>query len=841
MNLRWLFKMAWRDSRRNKKRLLLFMSSIVLGIGALVAINAFGENLSLQINTEAKELLGADLEVKDRTPIPEEIYQLFDSLGFELAREINFASMVYFPKDGGTRLVNVRALDPGFPFYGTIQTNPEGRAGGFAAGQHALVDQTLLLQFDAEPGEDVRVGEVTFKIAGGVVKVPGQSAITTTVAPPVFIPLSLIDATGLMQKGSRFNYLLYAKYPAGFDNKLFEEVIKPRLDKTELQYDDVSERKDEVGEAYGDLTGFLNLTAFVALLLGCLGVAGSVHIYMKEKVQSVAIMRCLGASGKQAMGIYVIQIILMGVVGSSIGALLGTTIQYYLPTLFNDFLPFEVDLAIGWMSIFQGIALGVVASLLFSLFPLLRIRRISPLKAIRASFEKSEKDRLPYLVFAGILLFVAVFSYVQLGNFVRAMVFTAGLILALAILAGAAQLIIWLVRRFFPVRGSFILRQSLANLYRPNNQTLILVITIGLGTALITTLLLSKDLLVDKVKFTSAPESRPNMVLFDIQTDQLEGLDSLTSSFDLPLMGEVPIVTMRLHSLRGNSVESLRADTTSGMRSWVLNREYRVTYRDSMTDSEKLLDGKWMGIQENADDSIFISVEEGLAEDMQAGLGDEIVFNVQGALLTTYIGSIRKIDWQRMQTNFLVVFPEGILEKAPKFHVLLTRFDSTQQSADYQRAVVQQYPNVSIIDLDLILTTVDAVLGKVSFVIQFMAFFSIITGVLVLIGSVIISKFQRVQESVLLRTLGANRKQILLINTFEYFLLGSIAALTGILIALIAGSLLAYFSFNTVLRPDWVVVIISYLAITILTVGVGMSNSRDIIRKPPLEILRREG
>src|SRR5690554_2451076 len=209
MNISWLLKMAWRDSRTNKGRLMLFMSSIVLGIGALVAINSFGTNLRSQIENEAKELLGADLEVSSRTPITDEVRQRFDSLNFRLSEEISFASMAYFPETDGTRLVNVRAVEEEFPFYGKIITKPENGNAGFTQDHNALVDQTLMLQFDADRGDTIKIGDVNFKIAAAILKVPGQSAITTTVAPPVFIPLSSMSETGLLQLGSRMIYKIY--------------------------------------------------------------------------------------------------------------------------------------------------------------------------------------------------------------------------------------------------------------------------------------------------------------------------------------------------------------------------------------------------------------------------------------------------------------------------------------------------------------------------------------------------------------------------------------------------------------------------------------------------------
>lgn len=838
--MKWLMQMAWRDGRKNKGRLLLFMSSIILGIAALVAINSFGENLSSQVNDEAKALLSADLEVESKKPITKELIQFFDSLGFQTTTEINFGSMVLFTKTGGTRLVNIRAVGNEFPFYGNLLTEPVNASSEFSQSQKALVDKTLMLQFGAVAGDKIKIGELTFEISGKVMKVPGQSGIAGSVAPPVFIPVQYIEATNLVQRGSRINYSLYVKYADDFNEADFEKIIKPRLDKEEFRYEDVAKRKEQVGNAYADMTGFLNLTAFVALLLGCIGVASSVHIYIKEKIKAVAILRCLGASGNQSMGIYLVQVFIMGLTGSLIGAAAGGVIQYYLPAVFSEFLPFDVQVFLSWKSIMQGIATGVTAAMLFALFPLIQIRNVSPLKALRASFENTVKERWHYLLYILVVIFVIVFSYLQLDTWKRALIFSTAIFIAFGILTLFAQLIIWSVRKFIPAGSSFIFRQGLSNLYRPNNQTLILVVTIGLGTILISTLLMSQQLLLDKLNFSSTG-SRPNLVVFDIQDNDLESIKSTTLDNKMPVIGTVPIVTMKLQSVKGRLIPELKNDTTSGISKWVLDREYRVTYRDSIIDSEQLASGKWVGKVDDPSDTIFISLSENLATDMNVRLGDAVIFNVQGALIKTIVGSTRKIDFQRVQPNFMVVFPAGVLEQAPKFHVLLTRFLSAEQSAQYQQALVMKFPNVSIIDLNLILQTVDDVLKKVSFIIRFMALFSIITGILVLIGSVIISKYQRIRESVLLRTMGAERGQILGINALEYFILGSLASLTGIVISIGLNMALAQYSFKTVLTPDFLPLLICYLAITLTTVVIGLLNSREVVNKPPLEILRNEG
>jgi putative ABC transport system permease protein len=309
-------------------------------------------------------------------------------------------------------------------------------------------------------------------------------------------------------------------------------------------------------------------------------------------------------------------------------------------------------------------------------------------------------------------------------------------------------------------------------------------------------------------------------------------------SHHLPVLQNVPLVTMRLSEINGRTVEAIQKDTSSKMPDWALTREYRVTYRDSLISSEKLTAGK-PPYQTNG--NVYISVEKGYLDRMKLKLGDKLTFNVQGLIVPTIVGGTREVDWNRIQTNFLIVFPKGVLEAAPQFHVLMTRVGDTQQSASFQRDLVTHFPNVSAIDLGLILQTIDEVLEKVSFVIRFMALFSIITGLLVLSSSVIISKYQRIQESVLLRTLGANRRQILLITLIEYLFLGMLAASSGIVLSLGGTWALAYFVFEVPFSPNFAPLLAVISIVTSLTIIIGLLNSRGVLVRPPLEVLRAEG
>ncbi|KQS34097.1 ABC transporter permease [Dyadobacter sp. Leaf189] len=841
LNISWLLQMAWRDSRKNRSRLVLFISSIILGIAALVAIYALGDNLKENIDNQAATLIGADLALYGNRAVEGKAKELVDSLGKIRSEERSFASMVYFTKSGGNRLAQVKALSGAFPYYGKFETVPVTAEKTFRTRREALVDQTLMLQYNAKVGDSVRIGEVTFAIAGILEKAPGATGITSSVAPTVYIPMQYLGETGLMQKGSRVAYRYYFRFAPGTDVEKLVKNLEPRFEKFDLDHNTVQQQKEDTGRSFRDLTRFLALVGFVALLLGCIGVASAIHIYIREKLKSIAILRCLGVKASQAFLIYLIQILGIGIIGSVIGAALGTAIQQFLPVVIKDLLPFELTTAISWTAIAQGLAIGILISVLFALPPLLSIRSVSPLNVLRVSLDpvKLERDPVTWLLYLLIVLFIFGFSFLQMRTWVEALAFTASILGSFLVLYGMALLLTWLVRRFFPVSWSYLWRQGLANLYRPNNQTTILIVSIGLGTTLICTLFFVQSILLERVKLSTSG-NQPNIVLFDIQGHQKEGVLAIAKAQRVPVNQSVSIVNMRLEELNGKTAADFEGDTTMEQSRRIFGREYRVTFRDSTTSSEKITKGKWEGKYDPATGLVPISLEEGFADRSKIELGDTMVFNVQGTLMNTRVSSLREVNWGEVQTNFLVVFPTGVLEDAPQFHAMLTHVPSPEVSATFQQAVVRKYPNIAIIDLALVLRLLDDIFNKIGFVIRFMAGFSILTGLIVLISSVMISKYQRLQESVLLRTLGASRRQIFAITALEYFFLGALAALTGIIIALIGSFALAKFSFEAEFKPELLPVLGVFFFVSLLTVIIGLINSRGILSRPPLEVLRQD-
>ena len=828
--------MAWRDAKASKVRLLLFMASIILGIAAVVSIQLFSQNLTENIQRQSKTLMGADYIIDSRQAPSERAQAIIDSLQPD-ASEVNFVSMIAFPKNGETKLVRVRGLEGDFPFYGTMQTNPVNAGASYQNIGGALVDATLMLQYNVIPGDSIKVGAITLPIIGELISMPGSSAVASSVAPPVIIPNRFIAQTELLQFGSRKEYQFFYKAPT-IDLDALEKSIDPILKLENADIDTHTSTSARLGQRYENVGAFLNLAAFIALLLGCVGIASSVNIYIKEKLKAIAVLKCMGASRRQSFLIFLIQIAGIGLTGGILGTIIGAGLQELFPYILQEFLPFDVTIHISIQPLVMGVLLGLFMSVLFALLPLIRTWYVSPLDVLRVtetSNQESTKARV--VVVTLIMVSLYLFSFWLLKDGLFALAFVGGVVVTFAVLAGVAKGTMLSVKKYFPKKASFTMRQSLLNLYRPNNQTLVLLVAIGLGTFLISTLYFTKDILLAKTEVGNTSDNA-NIITLDVQPDQVNDVVSTFKNNDLKVLDNISLVTMRMHSINGRLVNTLRTDSTTQIRKWILNHEFRTTYRDELIASEEIMEGEWLSaIAPN--EPIKISISDNLADDANVTVGDPIAFNVQGVLMETTVGSIRKVDWARLQLNFSIVFPVGVLENAPQFNVLTTYADTKEKSAGLQRDLVTAFPNVSIIDLRQVYNVVEDILSKVSWIINFMAFFSILTGIIVLIGSVRTSKYQRIKESVLLRTLGAKNNQILKISAFEYFFLGVLGSLVGILLALVSSLLLAIFVFKEPFVPSLIPFLVFLPGITLLVVFIGLSNIGGVLRSSPLEVLRK--
>lgn len=836
---RWVWRMAWRDARHNYSRLILFTASLITGIAAVVALDSLNRSLQNDIDNNAKELLGADLVVTGDKKFAPEVKTFFDSLKYPQASEADMASMVLFLHNGQSRLIRLVALRGNFPFYGEIETQPANAYRKVKRGRYAMLDETLASQYEVSSDDSLRIGNSVFKVAGVVKKIPGGGGIMTTFTPSVYISLDDLDSTGLVQFGSRVNYKQYFKIYSEKQKAATVEKIRPLLRKHGYRFDTVEERKQDLGEGFQSIYRFFSLLAFIALILGCIGVASSVHIYAREKREEVAVLRCVGSSGWQAFNIFFIQIFLLGIIGSIIGSVLGVSIQQLIPFFLEGVIPFELTFAISWQSLALGLLIGTVVSILFSILPLVGVRFVPPLTVLRTDSQPVRvfsKTKITAIVL--IALFPMAFAAIQTKSIMTGGMFFLGLVAALGCLAGVAVILLMIVRKFFPHRAGFIWRHSLSSLFRPNNQTRVLMVTIGLGAFIISTLNIVEQSMLGQVEFTGQ-ENQSNTILFDIQPSQKDGVVKLMNDNKLKVNQVVPIITCRLSELKGRTVDSLQRDTSDRVPNWALTREYRVTYRDSLHHSEELIKGK-VQYKSAVNDSIFVTISEGMEENLEVKIGDSLVFDVQGVPVKAYISGVRKVDWPKDPPNFIFVFPNGVLEGAPQIYVTATRIDDQQQANRFQQELVMQFPNVSLIDLRLILGTINDLFDKLGLIIRFLALFSIVTGLVVLAGAVINSKFVRIKENVLLRTVGARTRQITQITLIEYAYLGLFSALTGMILSLGGGWLLTKFFFEITFAFDWIELLTIGFGVIILTMAIGWFNSREVITTPPLQVLRKE-
>ena len=864
---RFVLRMAWRESRAGRRRLWLLTGAVTAGVAALVAINSFTQNLRTSVAEQARSLLGADMAFSSRRPFSPRVEALFDTLtaadparrrpAGRRARVTSFAAMAYVPRTTGVHLVQARAVEAGYPFYGTIATQPAGAWARLIPEGGAIVDPTLLATLAARVGDTLALGQSRFRILATFTNIPGDVSVASALGPRVYIPAGALDATGLLRFGSLAEYEAFVQLPSSAEaQKLAEKYRKPlRTERVGVRT--VEDDRADLTAALSRLGNYLGLVALVALLLGGLGVASAVHVFIKRKLDTIAVLRCLGATSLEVFTVYLLQALVVGAIGSGIGALLGVGLQQVLPMLFRGLLPVDVRVAPSPRSILLGTGLGLWVAGIFAALPLVAIRRISPLMTLRRDVDPRARgrDRLAWLSGALLGLSVVALASIQVEQLRDGVFFSIAVGVALLVLWLAARTLIKAVRRWFPTRWPYLWRQGLANLYRPANQTVTVVLALGFGAFLLSTLFLVQHNLLRQFRL-DASLGRPNLMFFDIQPGQRAGVEAALGGAGHRGSPMVPIVTMRIKAIGDVPVRALQpADTAqpaaggrraargpgSGPAPWALRREYRSSWRDTLTETEKVVAGKWWGPRGKAGAPPYlISLESDIAKELDVKLGDEIVWDVSGAEVRTRIANLRDVQWDRFQTNFFVVFQSGALESAPQMLVTLVRADSASERGRIQRLMAERFPNVTAIDLSQVQAALDGMVSKASLIVRFLALFSLATGAIVLVGAVSASRLQRVREAVLLKTLGATRAQVLRILIAEYVALGVLAALASVVLATAAGWALARWVFEAPFAVPALPLGGLTLLLIAITLAVGLWNSAEILKRTPLAVLREE-
>lgn len=825
------------------------MSSISLGVAALVAIDSFSANIVQSVKDQSRSLMGGDVSFSSSKPIPPAVDSLFDSLshhGISFARLTTFPSMAVVPRNSGTRFAQVRGVTDNYPFYGGVTTEPAGRWSLLTKGPNAIVDPSILTSLNARVGDTLKLGFGTFTIVATIKDVPGAAGIAEMLGPRIFIPAKYVAETQLLVFGSTADRTVLAKLPPGVDPDKFIKPFKKRLDDQQVRTRTVTQTEMSTQDAIENLTNFIAIVGLVALLLGGIGVASGVRAFVARKIDTVAVLRCLGASSGQVMTIYVVQAAAMGLLGAAAGAALGVAIQFLLPQALTGFLPIDVKVTLVPTAVLTGLAVGGWIALIFALRPLLALRNVSPLQTLRRDTDADVlrmrwRDAPRIIVNAALVLSVVAIALSRAETVRQAFAMSAATGAAILALGISAGFLSWAARKGLRTGWPYVFRQGVANLYRPGNQTRAVTLALGFGAFLVSTLYLVQSNLLRRFT-TAATESRGNVVFFDIQQDQAAGLDSIVRIRGNDVVQMAPVVTMRIAAINGKLVTDMkpRARGQPGRAPWALRREFRSTYRDKPAASETIVAGKWFGDSavKYARATGEISLEEGIAKELEVKIGDVISWNVQGVDIPTRITSLRKVVWTRFEPNFFVVFAPPVLKGAPNQYVMLAQVKDPVAVTLLQREVVNRFPNVSSIDLTAIKRTVDRIVGKVSLAIRFMALFSLAVAIPVLFSAVSATRRERIREGVLLKTLGATRGQIARILLAEYSLLGVMGGFTGMLLSLAGGWAVVRYIFKTPFAPAFVPVAGIAAAIVGLTLLIGLLAGRDVFKETPVTALR---
>ena len=861
MTVPFAVRLAFRESR-SLRRTALLVAAVTAGVAALVAIESFTSSLQESVREQSQALLGADLQLGSASPFTpgaeRTLAAIREQAGREaqLARTVSFSAMAFVDRTAGTRLVQVVAVEGGYPFYGEMKTDPAGAWPSLAQGGGVIVDPSLLLALDAKVGDTLSLGDAKLVIRAAVLNVPGDVGVRTAFGSRVFMAARDVPATGLIGFGSRARYEAFVRLPASAIPQRLADRHRPALAAERVSVRTVSEDQESLNRSLTRMGRYLGLVGLIALLLGGIAVASASEALLRRRIETIGVLRCLGASGAQVFAAYLLQAGALALVGSVAGAAIGIGAQALLPRVLTGLLPVAVTtFSPSWSAVAWGVGVGVTVALLFAALPLLAIRGVSPLVVIRRAAEgrvplRKDPARLAAAaLLAGVTIAIAT---LQAPTVRAGLGFAAGVGVALGALWLASWLLTRVVRRSVPARWPYVWRQGLANLHRPANQTVVVVLAMGFGAFLLDTLYLVQDNLLGQLRVDTSAE-RPNVVLIDIQEDQRDAVVERIRAAGVAPREPVPIVPMRIQSIKGVDAARILAapeardgdGRTGRSPRWAVRREYRSSIRDTpaatetTTAGERWSPGAWRAPADAAA-PVPVSMEAEVARELAVKVGDEIVWDVQGLAVKSRVAHLREVEWARFEPNFFVVFPEGPLDAAPKSYVTLSRIEDPALRARFQREVVEAFPNVSVVDLTEIQKALEEVVGRVAIAIRFMALFTLAAGAVVLVGAVAAGRDQRLREGALLKALGATRRQVLRILFAEYATLGLLAAAAALALSLGAGWALTRFLFDAPFRVPAVPLAGLTAALVALTTGVGLWTSREVFARPVMETLRAE-
>ncbi len=843
----FVLRMAARETRASWRRLLFFFVCIAVGVAAIVALRSVIQSVREVFGTEAKALIAADVLIgsgRDWSPqVRATIDRRLADFGAEATTEtIETATMVR-PVDGArpvAKMVELRAVQNAFPLYGTV-TLDGGQPYSHALLENhgTLVRPELLTTLGVQVGDRILVGQAPFTIRGLITREPGRMG-GFSIGPRILIDYADLPSTGLLNFGSRANRQLLVKVP--------EERIQPLVTalRGELRSAFVNVRsyrsnEDQIGRDFDRAENYLSLVGLVIVILGGIAVSSVTRVFILQKIRSIAVLKCVGARSAQVIGVYVLQVMALGLAGSVLGVAIAraaiAAIPYAIGPTSTSLLA-QAHYGVTPSAAAQGLGIGVLVSLLFSVVPLLQIRLIKPSLLLRDETSRRRRDWVSVIALVAVSVGLVAVTAWQAASLMTGVVVSVGFAALALVLMLAGRGLVALVAPLASSR-SFALRHAVLHLSRPGNQTRVVLLAVGLGAFFIVGIRSLQATLLAEFSVQVSADS-PDMFLLDVQRGQFDGVRAFLSD---PAHGTgefqlIPVLRARVVGVDGrethlDGVEDVRERGNS------IQREFTVTYRDHLEPNERVTEGRFPTTPSSEPE---VSIERAMAERNKIHAGDTIRFDILGRTVSAKVTSVRDVDWRESRNGgFVFVFRPGVLDRAPQTYVAPIRGPGDVAArARFQHDLVDRFPNVSVIDFHEVLETVRDVMSKVTLAITVVGGLVLFSGALILIGAVAMTKFQRVYEAAVFKTLGASTRTITRMLLLEYGVLGSLAGLVGSLGAIA----LTWGVTKYALEVPWRIFPAEHVAGVVLTAVlvavIGVLSSLDVLRNKPLSTLRAE-
>ncbi|MFE8605545.1 ABC transporter permease [Archangium violaceum] len=836
-----LLKMAWRQLRRDfaAGELRILLGALVLAVLAVTAIGFVTDRAERALALEANRLLGGDAVVLGDTPLDGVVREASRAPGLRSTETQEMPSMIRVGDADDERLKfgELRALGEGFPLRGRFRIvdtvdGPERDAPGVPERGTVWLSRAGADALDAKLGDMIGIGESQLRLSALVVQEPDAAIDYFNIAPRVFLNLADLPATGLVQEGSRLRYrLVVAGEPDAVEG--FIRTAREGLARGQ-RLETVKDARPEMRSALDRADRFLSLAALVSVVLAAVAVAMAARRHSTRHLSSTAVMRCLGASQRTLVATHGGELLLLGLIASSIGVVLAFLMQWLVGNWLSGALKMNIPAA-GWVPAVQGYGVGLVVLLTFGAPPILALRRVPALRVLRRDLDRTEPSS--WLVGLAGVAGLAALLWWKAGSAKLGATMLLGIIATLGVLAALAWGLISVVRRLRSrLRGS--LRYGLANVSRRAATSVAQVTALGLGLMALLLLTFVRTDLLDRWQVALAKEA-PNRFIVNVQEDQQEPMRAFMAEQGLPAPDLFPMVRGRLVAHNGEPVKAAPAEgeprseeERRGQRR--RDREYNLSSAATLREDNRVTAGTFWGPQRP--EKPELSVEEGFASSMGWKLGDRVAFDIAGQRLEATVTSLRKVEWESFRPNFIVLVSPGALAGYAASYI--TAMHVPPERTRFTAELVSRFPNLSVVDVDALLKQARSTADQVSTVVEVVFYFSLLAGLLVLMAAVNASQDERLLEGGVMRVLGGSRRQLRLAQASEFAAIGLLSGLTAAVAASILAGVIATQVFGLPWQADWRLVGVGGVLGVLAAVSAGMFATRRVLDAPPSVTLR---